>query len=100
MSQTVNAGANFEILNISVGSSTDTPIEFDLRFINSIIIQCRGDADLQLRRNSGDDEYITIFSGSSFTLDCAVSDKGVTGTVVAYLRSISGIQTVEVLGTI
>lgn len=99
MSATVNSGSDYEIRNITLSSTADTPIDFNNRFINSIFIKCRTAVDLYLRRLPSSANYITIPAGSSFTLDCAVSDQSQGGYIAGYLRAATGSPVAEILGT-
>ena len=97
MAQAVNSGADFQIRNITVNDTTDTPIDFDQR-TNSVIIRCRDTSiDLQLREDIDESIYWTIPGGASFTLD--VSSRRPDKTAF-FIRSASGTPIVEAIGTI
>ena len=101
MSVTTNAGRNYEIRNISANATTDTALDFNNKFINSIIVRSRTTTiDLYLRRNIGDADYITIPAGQTLTLDCSLIDQTQGGYIIGYIRSASGTPVIEVLGTI
>lgn len=93
MATTTNAGQLYEIRNITLNATTDTPIDFSQE-INSIVIHCRTSVDLQLRKIANDANYFTIPAGNSFTLDVAYGN-----TIPCYMRSTSGSVVVEVLGS-
>lgn len=91
----VNGGTDFEIRNIEANNTTDTPIDFSTRIVNSVVIRCRTAVDLQIRKNQNDADYFTVPSGTTFTLNA-----GSRKINAFYVRSASATPTVEVIGII
>jgi hypothetical protein len=96
MAASTNSGRDFEIRNITVNSSSDTPVDFNSKYINSVVLRARTNVDLYVRRNNGDADYFTVPAGNSFVIDVAIrrSDKAF------FIRSASGNVVVEVLGAL
>jgi len=93
MSGSINSGRDYEILNVTLNSSTDTAITFNNR-VTSAVFHCRSAVDVYIRRESEDSKYFTIPSGGSLTID--VSKSTVTPF---YARSASSTPVLEVIGT-
>lgn len=98
MATTTNSGQNFQIRNITLNSTTDTPIDFSQQ-VNSILMRSRTSVDVYVRRTSGAADYFTIPTGGTLSLDVAMTDNSQGGNVVCYARSASGSPILEVLGT-
>lgn len=95
MANSVNAGQDFEIRNITLNATTDTPIDFNNKFINSVMIRCRtSDIALYLRRSENSNDYFTIPANQTLTLDVAIRNQ----TQPFYLRSASATPVAEVIG--
>ena len=97
MSGTTNSGTNYEIRNITLSSSSDTPIDFNQQ-INSFIIKARTSVDLYLRKTNNDSGYFTIPADQSLTVNCAIGDASQGGFIVGYLRASTGSPVAEVIG--
>ena len=93
MATVTTGGQEFRIWNFTL-ATTDTQIVLNER-VNSLVIRCRQQIDIYLRRSSGDSDYFTIPAGSSLTLDVQVRNLEPLA-----LRSASGTPVVEILGTI
>lgn len=95
MATSINSGADFEIRNITVNSTTDTPIDFNNR-VNSVLIRCRSSVDLYVRYLPNASDYFTIPSGTSLSLDVSMRRPD----EAFYIRSASATPIVEVIGSI
>lgn len=95
MATTVNSGKDYQIRNIEVNSTSDTPIDFDRRFVSSVDIHCRSSVNLHLRENRDESVYFTIPSGTTYTLNVSARKN-----VICYIRSASSTPIVEVIGYI
>lgn len=100
MAGTHNKGKNYELRDIALNSTTDTPIDFNERFISSCTIQARTAVDIQLRRRDNGDDYFTIKSGTVFHLESSMGDLAQGGYVMGYLRAASGNPVAEIVGYI
>lgn len=98
MATTVNSGVNFEIRNITLNSTTDTPVDFNVQ-VNSVVLKCRTAVDITIRRTSGGADYFTIPSGQSLTLDAATLDNSLGGYIYCYARAATGTPVLEAIGT-
>lgn len=95
MATAINSGADFEIRNITVNSTTDTPIDFNNR-VNSVLLRCRSNIDLYIRYDRNSSDYFTIPSGTSLSLDVSMRRQD----DAFYVRSASSNPVVEVIGSI
>ena len=88
-------GRKFTIYNVAVTDSADAAVTITstgVRKVTSLFIQCRTAAAIQLKKASGDSEYFTIRSGTTFELPIAAIQDN-----VFFLRSTSGSITAEIL---
>lgn len=92
MATITTSGQDFQIRNITVNSTTDTPIDFSQKVVTALI-RCRTAVDLYVRHNDNDADYFTIPSGTTLTLDIARGDND-----SCWVRSSSGSVVVEVIG--
>ena len=96
--QVTSGGQDFEIRNITLNSSTDTPVDFN-QHLNSAILKCRTSVDVYIRRTSGDSNYFTIPAGGSLSLDVAFTDTAQGGYILCWARSASTTPVLEVIGS-
>lgn len=85
-------GQNYEIRNISAGTASDTPIDFNNK-VSTFIIRCRSSVDIYLRRSNNGADYFTIPAGATLTLDVTIGNQ-----IVGYVRSSSGTVVIECIG--
>ncbi len=97
MPQVVIGGQDYEIRNITLSSTDDTEVDFNEQ-VNSVVIRCRTEVDMQFRKTDNNGNYFTIPAGSSLTLDVNVTDKAQGGFIFGFLRAASGTPVAEVIG--
>jgi hypothetical protein len=95
MATATNSGSDFEIRNITVNSSSDTPVDFNSR-VNSVLIRCRSSIDLYIRYDRNSADYFTIPAGTSLSLDVSMRKED----DAFYVRSASDAPIIEVIGSV
>lgn len=88
------SGRDYEIKNFNIGT-TDTTISFNSP-VKAVVMQVRGNRDVQFRRNTVDTPFFTIFGSSALDKELVFSFTTNIATI-GFARVSQGTEILEVL---